>query len=369
MAELAFNLGSGAAVVGDPGGVSLADAGVGEDLLVGTHGHRAPAGGRGALRAQWARGAGRREVGGTAAGAGRPDRGGDPARAGHSASAEVDVELVLAEQPARRGRCLGLAAVLDPGLVKPIVERPGAVGIVAVDARPLGVLGCTCARLDRRRLLVARRVVIEKVGDEVFGDAGVAGVAWGYRGGGDDLRVRVDRGVALVAIEPARGALVPVPGIRVHGGYHPVLRDPPRDPEHRVQALIQILAQYRGQQRRRLLHRLGQLATIQQREHREPIPGPGGDQLLAGGPVVPVDLRLAVAGVVVPLLSAARSTAASSASVPASTPRTAERINVTVSIVATASYSGVESSTRRRPTSPPACAASRPTSKIRPGRA
>ena len=41
---------------------------------------------------------------------------------------------------------------------------------------------------------------------------------------------------------------------------------------------------------------------------------------------------------------------------------------MTVSIVATASYSGVESSTRRRPTSPAAAVASNPTSKIRSGR-
>ena len=39
-----------------------------------------------------------------------------------------------------------------------------------------------------------------------------------------------------------------------------------------------------------------------------------------------------------------------------------------VSIVATASYSGVESNTRRRPTSPASAAAARPTSKIRSGR-
>jgi hypothetical protein len=51
-----------------------------------------------------------------------------------------------------------------------------------------------------------------------------------------------------------------------------------------------------------------------------------------------------------------------------SSPRSAERINVTVSIVATASYSRVESNTRRRPTNPAACAASKPTSKIRFGR-
>jgi hypothetical protein len=46
----------------------------------------------------------------------------------------------------------------------------------------------------------------------------------------------------------------------------------------------------------------------------------------------------------------------------------AERIRVTVSIVATASYSGVESSTRLRPTNPAAFAASSVTSKIRSGR-
>jgi hypothetical protein len=61
------------------------------------------------------------------------------------------------------------------------VERPGAVGVVAINARPLGVLGCTRTRLDRRldrlRLDLARLVAIEKISEEVFGDAGVAGVA------------------------------------------------------------------------------------------------------------------------------------------------------------------------------------------------
>jgi len=51
------------------------------------------------------------------------------------------------------------------------------------------------------------------------------------------------------------------------------------------------------------------------------------------------------------------------------TPRIPERIKVTVSIVATASYNGVESRTRLRPTSPAFFAASRVTSKIRSGQA
>ena len=42
--------------------------------------------------------------------------------------------------------------------------------------------------------------------------------------------------------------------------------------------------------------------------------------------------------------------------------------SVTVSMVATASYNGVESSTRRPPTSPACLAASTATSKIRSGR-
>lgn len=46
----------------------------------------------------------------------------------------------------------------------------------------------------------------------------------------------------------------------------------------------------------------------------------------------------------------------------------AERIKVMVSMVATASYNGVESSTRRRPTNPAACAAASDTSNTRFGR-
>ena len=45
-----------------------------------------------------------------------------------------------------------------------------------------------------------------------------------------------------------------------------------------------------------------------------------------------------------------------------------ERIRVTVSMVATASYTGVETRTRLRPTSPAALAAASVTSKIRSGR-
>ena len=57
-------------------------------------------------------------------------------------------------------------------------------------------------------------VLVEQVRDEVFGDAGVPGVTRGDRGGGDDLGVGVDADMPLVAVEAARGGLVPVPGLR-----------------------------------------------------------------------------------------------------------------------------------------------------------
>lgn len=97
--ELALDFGSGAAVVGDPGGVGLPGAGIGEGLLVGADADRAPADGGGALRAQRALGTGLSEVGGTATGRGGPDRGADPGRADDRAGAEVDIELVLGNNP------------------------------------------------------------------------------------------------------------------------------------------------------------------------------------------------------------------------------------------------------------------------------
>ena len=60
-----------------------------------------------------------------------------------------------------------------------------------------------------------------------------------------------------------------------------------------------------------------------------------------------------------------RSRASSTASATFNKPRMAERISVMVSMVATASYSGVESSTRLAPTSPASPATSTLRLKIR----
>jgi hypothetical protein len=55
------------------------------------------------------------------------------------------------------------------------------------------------------------------------------------------MNVNIRRISALItgrplAVEPARGGLVPVPGVGVHGGDHPILRDPPGDRSTLVRA-------------------------------------------------------------------------------------------------------------------------------------
>ena len=100
-----------------------------------------------------------------------------------------------------------------------------------------------------------------------------------------------------------------------------------------------------------------------------PIPGARIYQRRPGRLVIPVDLRLGQAG---GLLGAAKHRPSSAASRPSATfssPRIAAPNSVTVSMVATASYSEVESSTRRTPTNPACLAAATVTSKIRSGRA
>jgi hypothetical protein len=124
-----------------------------------------------------------------------------------------------------------------------------------------------------------------EVGDEVGDEAGdgfdVAGIAGGDRGGGDDFAVGVDGEVALVAVEAAVVGLVPVPGLRVDGGDDPVRGDLPGDAEHAVGAGFQVLTQHRGEQLRRLHHRLRQVPiTVKGGEQGVAVTGPGVDQRL-----------------------------------------------------------------------------------------
>jgi hypothetical protein len=55
----------------------------------------------------------------------------------------------------------------------------------------------------------------QRIGEQVLSGFGVPAAARRGRGGGDDLRIGVDRGVALVAVKAAGRGLVPVPGISI----------------------------------------------------------------------------------------------------------------------------------------------------------
>ena len=85
---------------------------------------------------------------------------------------------------------------------------------------------------------------------------------------------------------------MPVPGLGIHGGDHPVRGDPAGDREDPVDTDVQVLAEYGRQQCARLGQDRAQLATIQHPEHRCAVLGQRVDQDLAGGRVVVVTDRL-----------------------------------------------------------------------------
>jgi hypothetical protein len=90
VAKLAFDLGTGGPIVGDPVGVLLLAAGVGETLLVATDTDRAPVAGVGAPGPQRTGRAGVGEAGDPVAVAVAADRHGDTGRAGDGVVVEVD---------------------------------------------------------------------------------------------------------------------------------------------------------------------------------------------------------------------------------------------------------------------------------------
>ena len=153
--------------------------------------------------------------------------------------------------------------------------------------------------VDRRIVVVFVVFAGQQVGDQLRGRLGVAGVARGDPGRGDDLAVRVDSDMALVPVEAAVVGLVPVPGLRIHGRDHPVRCHLPGDTHHAVRSGLQVLAQHRGQQLHSLRHHVRQLLPVQGGQQHVAIPGPGVHQRVPGRLVVPVDDRLARAGVVV----------------------------------------------------------------------
>ena len=255
VADLAFDLGPGCPVVSFPGRVGLGLPGGGQPGLVRADGDRAAFCGGGALGCQRAGPAGRGEPGGPGVPpGGGPDGDSDPGRAGDGLAVEVDGEAVFGKVTFHRGRRLAFDAVIDAGAADPFEEFAGAVGGIAVGRR-LALArrgGCGLpAVLARGAVLITG----EHVAGQALSDLGVPAVSRRGLGGGDDLRVRVDRDVAFVAVEPAGRGLVTVPGAGIDGGDDPVRGDPPGDPEHPARVLFKILAGYGGQQLRGLRQR------------------------------------------------------------------------------------------------------------------
>jgi hypothetical protein len=128
---------------------------------------------------------------------------------------------------------------------------------------------------------------------------------------------------------------MPVAGIGIDGGDNPVGGHSAGDGEASVVALLEILADHRGQQSGRLGHLGAERPAVQQDQTDEGVFGPRIDQLLPGVGGVPVDVRLGVGGVVIALLINDRNSASNSSPAASNKARTAERINTMVSIVAT----------------------------------
>ena len=133
---------------------------------------------------------------------------------------------------------------------------------------------------------------VEEVVDEFWCGLGVGGVGWGDGGGGDQFGVGVHRGVALVAVEASRGALVAVAGVGVHSGQDPVLGHAPSDHEAPAAVLAQVLAGHRGQHLGGLAERAVEFAALERGEHRGRVRAETVHQFLSGPGVVPVAVRL-----------------------------------------------------------------------------
>jgi hypothetical protein len=212
-----------------------------------------------------------------------------PRGAGDGPGVQVDAEAVLGEVALPRGRRLHLDAGVQAGLFYLFEELAGSVGGITVDCRP----AAACSGLG------GGVIGGQQVSEQRPGHLGVPAVAWRDGGGGDDLAIRVDRDVPLVAVEPAGGGLAPVPGLRVDGGDNPVRGDLPRDPERPGGVLFQVLAGHGGQQRRRLRQHRAQLPPVHGTQQRAGVAGQRVHQLLACRSILVVADRLARGHIIV----------------------------------------------------------------------
>ena len=228
---------------------------------------------------------------------------GDPGRAGHGPGGRIDGEVIGGEAALDGGQQRpGLDHRLVPGLGDRGAQVPGAVGRIAVPgklpAAGIVMVAVTAAAgggaLGRHELRGDRRV-------GVLGPGGPGQLLIG-----DDPGLRVGGHVGAVAVPAGLGGLAGVPGLGVHGGDHPVFGDLAGDPPPPVGPVgalggLDVLPGDQGQQRHRRRGRARPAsASCQRRHQRVRVVHQRRDQRVLGRRVVPVDLRLARPGVVMP---------------------------------------------------------------------
>jgi hypothetical protein len=173
-------------------------------------------------------------------------------------------------------------------------------------AHPVGrFLGVDHLAIGWRRLgaVVERcRGAFEQVGDEVLSHTGIAGVAGGDRGVGDDLGVGIHRDVTLVAVEAPRLGLVPVAGLGVDDRDHPVLGHLGSDAKRSAVIFFQVLNDHGGEEAGGFFDLFFELTVVQDGQAGVGIFGSRVDEALACCLVVPVDLGFGRRRVVVPAL-------------------------------------------------------------------
>ncbi len=106
--------------------------------------------------------------------------------------------------------------------------------------------------------------------------------------------------MTLVTIEAVRRGLVPVAGLGVHDRDNPVFCDLSGDTQDLVVALFQVLADDSREQAGRLGDNIGELTAFERQEAAIGVLRASVDETLARWGVLPVDLRLVRARIVVP---------------------------------------------------------------------
>ena len=195
---------------------------------------------------------------------------------------EVDCEVVFREQAARGwGGWLCRAVGTDAMIFEVLLELAGPIRGIA------------------EHVALNAGFVVGQVGDQIMGDGSVTSIAGCHDGVGDDLGIRINSDMTLVAVEAPGGGLVTVTGLGINGGDHPIRRDFPGDTECGIATILTVLAQDRGQQFPGLADRAGHLPALEDAQTREPVRSEISHEQFAGRGVIPIADRFAGRAVVI----------------------------------------------------------------------